>query len=91
MFLYFKVSSPLGNYKREVMAEEMNSVIDQVHQHDVCHSGVFKTYRKVWLISLVFENIFWLLLDVCHSVVFKTHLKVIFILFMYLFLEADFD
>ena len=58
MFFYLKVSSPLGNYKRVVMAEEMYSVIDQVHQHDVCHSGVFKTYRKVLFIDSVFGNIF---------------------------------
>ena len=73
------------------MAEEMYSVIDQVHQDDVCHSGVFKTYTKVWFINLVFGNLFWLFLDLCLSVFFKTHLKVIFILFMYLFLEVDFD
>ena len=69
----------------------MYSVTDQVHQRDVCHSGVFKTYRKALLINSVFGNIYWLFLDVCHSVVFKAHLKVLFILFMYLFLEVYFD
>ena len=73
------------------MAEEIYSVTDQAHQHNVCHSGVFKTYKKVWLINLAFGNIFWLFLDVCHSVVFKTHLKLLFVLFMYLSLGVYFD
>ena len=37
---YLKVFSLLGNYKRVLTAEEMYSVIDQVHQHNVCGSCV---------------------------------------------------
>ena len=48
-FLNFiiKVASPLGGYKRAVTAEQIYGIIEQVHKHEVCHSGVFKTFKKV--------------------------------------------
>ena len=43
----FLVASPLGGYKRVVTAEQIYGIIEQVHKHEVCHSGVFKTFKKV--------------------------------------------
>ena len=54
-FLSFiiNVASPLGGYKRVVTAEQMYGIIEQVHKHEVCHSGVFKNFKKVRYTVLV--------------------------------------
>ena len=61
-FLSFviKVASPLGGYKCVVTAEQMYGIIEQVHKHEVCHSGVFKTFKKVsFSIHYFIDLLFW--------------------------------
>ena len=55
-----KVASPLGGYKHVVTAEQMYGIIEQVHKHEVCHSGVFKTFKKVsYSIHYFIDLLFW--------------------------------
>ena len=41
-------------------AEQMYGIIEQVHKHEICHSGVFKTFKKVsYSIHYFVDLLFW--------------------------------
>ena len=54
-FYHFKIASPLRGYKHVVTAEQVYGTIEQVHEHEICHSGVKKvSYSIHCFIDLLF-------------------------------------